>query len=112
MINGKIADTILTYTKNGMRVQLAITYKVKSELQTITTDPININTLENLAQLMAVANAPSWEEMMGQPIQFNCNDTITEIADFYDEEKKLSFQRIEIEEDSVKNVENSKEKNT
>lgn len=100
MINMKIIGTRLAYNGEGICAALALTDK---DNKPYVIGPAYIN-LNNIAEILVIADAPSWEELIGKIVQAEIeNDKVVKIVNPLNDEYEMIF--IPGEESNTENTE-------
>lgn len=108
MINGKIDNTIIAVTQEGLMFQLSIYYKANDEKKITTTNPILLKDTNDLITLMTVIGEPVYENLKNAAVQIEIEDNIiTKIANFCDDNLQITL----IEKSPENAIESSEENN-
>lgn len=110
MLNAKILDTFFGFAKDGDNFYMAMSLLIGVKDKQYALGPITITDLGAVAGILRVADAPSWERVIGQPVQIEVTeDEVTKMANIINEDIYLNFTKKAPAQDTSNQEENINE---
>lgn len=110
MLNAKILDTFFGLAKDGDNFYMIMSLLIGIKDKQYTVGPITVTDLSAVAGILQVTEAPSWERVIGQPVQIEvAGDEVTKMANIINEDIYLNFTKETPAQDTSNQEENISE---
>lgn len=86
-VNAQIIKTALGFSDKGsLGFEIVFSYLDEGQVKEISTNGIEINTLENIGEILGIIGANIWEDLRGKVVQLEYDEkgiiSITNILDY------------------------------